>query len=291
MIITQLNGGIGNQMFQYAMGRNLSYFMDTELKLDISAYYTYEKKRSYSLYPLSIKQHIATEADLKRVLWPPRKMLQYPARALHALFSPETKLRYLGEKQFNYDPQIPLHKHLYLEGYWQSERYFSSIKGILRQEFHPHHISNTVGKLATTIEDKNSVSIHIRRGDYTTDPQVNAVHGLCQVAYYKRAIEKISVNVDNPYYWVFSDDPEWAVKELFPRDEQYYCVSRLGLAAYEDMYLMSCCKHHIIANSSFSWWGAWLSKHQEKTIIAPEKWFNDKSKNTADLIPPSWVKL
>jgi hypothetical protein len=291
MIITRLNGGLGNQMFQYAAGRCLAYTLNTGLKLDLSLF-RQDKTREYSLSAFSITGDIASAADLSLIGRPLPWMIRHPAEALQSIIKQNTPVRYVKERQFHFDPDIlALPDNVYLEGYWQSEKYFSAIEPIIRNEFQVRStLSPDIQELSRRIRNSNAISIHIRRGDYVKDPVTNATHGVCPASYYQRAREKIIRDVDDPYFWIFSDDPAW-VRENITTSHPFYCISDHNFKNFEDLYLMSCCQHHIIANSSFSWWGAYLGSHPGKIVIAPKKWFEKAEKNTKDLLPESWIRL
>ena len=136
-----------------------------------------------------------------------------------------------------------------------------------------------------------SVCIHIRRGDYVEDIITNQFHGVCNLDYYYRSIEYIASKIKNPYFFVFSDDPLWVKQNLILKYPCDYIDQNFGKKDYEDMRVISKCKHNIIANSSFSWWGAWLNINPNKIVIAPKNWFKSKAINTKDLIPESWFKI
>lgn len=292
MIITQLNGGLGNQMFQYATGRSLACHNNTQLKLDISQFHQ-DNLREYCLSPFNITENIASQADLNRVNRPLAWKVKNPVKTLKSVKNRKTPITYVKERDFNFNPEIlKLPDNIYLEGYWQTEQYFKRIEPILQKDF---SLKITLGTIIhemseRIVQDGNAVSVHVRRGDYVTDPETNKTHGVCTIDYYERALEKMMQNIDNVKFFIFSDDPNW-VKENISLDAPSYCVSDHGLKNYEEQYLMSLCRHHIIANSSFSWWGAWICSNPEKIIIAPKKWFNRSEINTNDLIPKSWIRL
>jgi hypothetical protein len=137
------------------------------------------------------------------------------------------------------------------------------------------------------------VSVHIRRGDYVTNSHTNAVHGTCSLEYYENAINYISEKVKAPHFFVFSDDYKWALENFKNRSYPVTCISNNADKNYEDLTLMYNCKHHIIANSSFSWWGAWLNPNEDKIVIGPKQWFKSKkqSTDTKDVMPKEWVKM
>jgi hypothetical protein len=289
MIIVRLIGGLGNQLFQYATARQLAFINNTQLKLDISGFETY-KLHAYSLQNFKIQEGFATleeVAKLKPKGFLSKIILRIDAR--HRFPWRSWKI----ERHFHYDPHVlTLRGNIYLDGYWQSERYFKHIENIIRQEL----VVNTdldSKNMATAqhIEATQSICLHIRRGDYASNPVTLQLHGVCSLEYYLAAANRIANGIDDPHFFIFSDDPVWAEKNLklpYP----YTLVSHNKADKnYEDLRLMSLCRHFIIANSTFSWWGAWLSSHPDKMVIAPAKWFNDPTINDYDLIPSSWLRL
>lgn len=281
MIITKLLGGLGNQMFQYAAGRTLAAKHNAEFKLDISAYETY-KIQDYAINNLNIIENISTTKEIKE--FKHKKFLK---------LIPIKNKKYIKEKEFTYDPDIfYLSDNVYLEGYWQSVKYFQSIENIIRHDFkfktQPQDKNLELSKIIT---NTNSISLHIRRGDYITNPVANAVHGLCSLDYYEKSINYIAEKVENPQFFIFSDDAQWAKENLNIPFLTNIIDWNKNENSYEDMRLMSLCKHNIIANSSFSWWGAWLNQNSDKIVIAPEKWFNTSKIDAKDLVPENWIKL
>jgi len=187
---------------------------------------------------------------------------------------------------------LALPDHSYLEGYWGSEKYFKDIENIIRKEFTLKDKPDAINqKMISRIKNCDSVSIHIRRGDYIFDEKTNKYHGVCNLDYYLKAIALVAKKVKKPYFFIFSDDIRWAKQNLHLKFPCVYVNHNIGKKDYEDLRLMSNCCHNIIANSSFSWWGAWLNKNKDKIVIAPKKWFTDKSINTKDLIPKQWLKI
>jgi hypothetical protein len=294
MIITRLQGGIGNQMFQYATGRRLAHVLKTRLKLDVSGF-QYESFRDYALDNFSIKADIADEAEI--LVCKPEK--KGPIRRLfnrmqgRQILSGGRQYRYFKEKFFRFDPEVlNLGDNVYLDGYWQSEKYFADVTPIIRQEFRikePQSQANS--ELCKTICSKESVSIHVRRGDYVSNALVSSIHGTCDLSFYDRSIERIESYNKNVHYFVFSDEPAWIRDHLNLPLHTTFIEHNKSDKAYEDMRLMSMCKHHIIANSSFSWWGAWLNPDPDKIVIAPSRWFKNRDYVADDLLPEGWIRL
>jgi hypothetical protein len=219
--------------------------------------------------------------------------LKNPLQVIRQKIRGETPIIRVKEQHFHFDPAIlELPDNTYLEGYWQSEKYFKRIEEIIHQEFSFKNFPDPVNRdLGDRISSVNSVSIHVRRGDYVTNPVTNQTHGVCDIDYYQKAIVEIFKNVVKPHFFVFSDDQIWAKSHIITNAPTEYVTHNKSSKNYEDMHLMSLCHHHIIANSSFSWWGAWLSNYNEKMVIAPEKWLNDCRYNTDDICPKSWLMI
>lgn len=290
MIIMKIQGGLGNQLFQYALGRNLAYKNNTTLKLDISWYRTQEY-RSFELDQFNIQADIATDAEVL-------SFAKYKKRGRKILFwynwliADESK--YVREKTFIFNSHIlDIKDDTYLDGVWPFEKYFQNIADIIRSEF---TLKNPLGSVAQTVHNdiltKESISICIRRGDFVSIQKVHDIHGLLPMDYYREAVKIISARVKNPHFFVFSDDIEW-VKENFTLDHPVTYVSdgHMRISSTEEFVLMSHCKHTVSANSSFSWWAGWLNKNPSKIVIFPQKWFKDESRNSPDLIPSSWITI
>jgi hypothetical protein len=288
MIITRLFGGLGNQLFQYALARRLSILHNVALKLDVSQIETY-KIRKYSLNPFNIIEDFITEKDIARIKG--RGLLSF--RRLTEKILPYYKRSYVCERFFHFDPNIlSSPKNVYLNGFWQSEKYFKDIEDVIRREFtikiKPDSNNKQITKL---IKSVNAVSLHVRRTDYISNAAMNQFHGTCDLVYYQRAVEIIAREVLSPHFFVFSDDILWAKNNLILEYPTVFISHNNNTKDFEDLRLITQCKHHIISNSSFSWWGAWLNEKHDKIVIAPKKWFNDESIDTRDLIPETWIRI
>ena len=286
-------------MFQYAFGRSLALKHQTELLLDCTIL---EKKTSrlnftiryFELDIFAINAKLAKKNELMNLR--PSFLYRFNRRlrrlsGLPFVINP----KYLIEQQLSYNNLLTEKgsKDCYIAGFWQSEYYFKSIEPLLRQEFtfrRPLDKINT--ETANRINSTNSVSLHIRRGDYVKTSKRSPAHTLCPMEYYQKAIEYIGQHIVNPVYFVFSDDPEWAKANLNIIYPSEIVTDNIGNQSYVDMQLMSLCRHNIIANSSFSWWGAWLNSNSDKIVVAPKQWFADESMNaqTNDLIPQAWIR-
>jgi hypothetical protein len=255
-MIIKIKGGLGNQLFQYAFGRALPTKDGNLVKFDISNYDN-DPLRSYKLKYFNIEDHIASRIEI------------------------------FFNKVFT---KVGLSSS-YLEGYWQSEKYFLDIKDIIKKEFTlKDPLGGTAKMFIDQITSSNAISLHVRRGDYVTNGKLKNILQPLPVSYYKQAIELISKQRSNPHFFVFSDDVDWVKENL---DIKYPVTYVLGenLKDYEELVLMSVCKDNITANSSFSWWGAWLNNNPDKVVIAPKNWFSNEDTDSRDLIPESWIRL
>jgi hypothetical protein len=288
-------GGLGNQMFQYAMARALSLRTNTELKLDLSWFDSKtdgETNRSYELSNFFVTKNIATSKELKQLKAYDNRV----ARRLQPIVSrlmPMSWQTHIQEKYFHFDPAIfSIKKNAYLSGYWQSEQYFFDFMNVIRHDFMFNQSLNVENKrIAEKIHAHNSVSLHIRRGDYVNKIQNINYFESCSLDYYYKGLAEISARQSDLRVYVFSDDIEWAKDNLNVTYPTLFINHNQGKDAFEDMRLMSLCKYNIIANSSFSWWGAWLNQYPEKMVIAPKHWFKKALHDTRDLLPDNWIRL
>ncbi|NEQ84394.1 MAG: alpha-1,2-fucosyltransferase [Moorea sp. SIO2I5] len=295
-VIVRIKGGLGNQMFQYAFGRKIAYQTNKKLFIDIS-FYKNCINRKFELDNFCTIGSIAEDIDTYRLQLKgvfPRLLPSFTYRLKNIL-----KRRHVlfWEEKENCPDHI-LHrwqKDIYLDGYWQGTSYFKSIEHLLRKEF---QLAQPLTSESQEIKDKIlslpcPVSIHIRRGDYAKNANILSVHGLCSIDYYMNAIRLVQEHSSKTTFFLFSDDPGWVDKFIKPKIPNSINVSALyaNRPNYEDMLLMSYCKHHIIANSTFSWWGAWLSSPSvNKLTIAPKRWFATQNPiDISSLIPNHWV--
>lgn len=279
-------------MFQYAVARRLAHGHGATLKLDLSEFETY-KLREYSLKPFRIEAGIAGDEDLETV---ERRSPSLSQRLLRLLrrHPANPGIRYIAEKKpFVFDPDIlTLPDGVYLDGYWQSEKYFFDIADIIRREFEVRTAqAGEDREVAENILSCESVSLHVRRGDYVSNPATHSFHGVCSLDYYAAGIAYIAEYTRNPRLFVFSDDTAWAIENLNPSIPATFISHNGPEKNYEDLRLMSQCRHHIIANSSFSWWGAWLNPSPSKIVISPTRWIASEQMETDDLLPESWIRL
>lgn len=277
----------------YAVGRHLAEINESELKIDVSGFEAY-KLHKYSLGAFNIQENFASLDEVNALTVRKSGIAERVVRRI--LCRPQGEIQTnIQEKHFSFDPDIMnLSDGIYLNGYWQSEKYFSDIEDIIRREF---TLAESPDKLnvefAKRIEKSNSISIHIRRCDYIDDPGTLRIHGMLGLDFYSKAINYISEKVQDPHFYVFSDDYEGAKRNIKIDYPTTFMKHNNDEKNYADMWLMSLCKHHIIANSTFSWWGAWLTPDPDKIVIAPKLWFSDEEMNshTQDLIPDGWIRL
>jgi Glycosyl transferase family 11 len=291
LIIARLNGGLGNQMFQFAAARAMALRTGATLKLDVSAF-ARDRLRRYDLGVYALADHVpmASDDDLAKCEQKTPRGLALIGKALGFGAAAIPAIR---EAQFHYDPALATATPpAYLVGYWQSERYFADHAGQIRQDFMPRQpLEPDNVTIADLIQRSAAVSLHVRRGDYVSDAKVRSVHGVCDLDYYARAMAAIEARVAAPSYFVFSDDPDWTRANLISAHPMTFITANPGARAYRDMRLMSLCQHHIIANSSFSWWGAWLNPQAAKIVVAPSQWFAGGHNDARDLLPASWLRV
>lgn len=294
MICISICGGLGNQMFQYAAGFALATRLTARLVLDISWFSKRrgenETPRTFALdiFPF-IKEQIAQDAVELRLNSAPLSLLE---RMKKKFLAESDKAPRITEREIpNLEIFHKLTAPLELTGYWQNEAFFLDVATLVRHFFTFSPLQSAGQCLANDIIARpNSVSVHVRRGDYANNAHTNAVHGLCSDKYYAAAINHIKVHAPDSHIYIFSDDPAW-VRENFDTQALPFTVVDLHTEneAHHDMHLMSLCRHHIIANSSFSWWGAWLSNNAG-IKIAPKRWVVDPSMSHLDPCPSSWLR-
>ena len=282
-------------MFQYACARALSLDLNAPLKFSTDTFSLYNAHNGFELsnvFALDIEA--APQVDLVKLIgWGRSRPLM--RRVLSKTnFSWLAGRRFLGEPGFGYSPNLyeRAKNGAYLHGYWQSEHYFSKHVKVIRSDFsfkNDFQDENLV--IANSISHCLSISIHVRRGDYVSNSKTSSVHGTCSPEYYFKAIDMMLQRYPYARLFVFSDDPLWVSQVLTPRYPNLLLVKHNeGKTSYNDMRLMSMCNHHIIANSSFSWWGAWLNPRSDKIVIAPVRWFAD-GRDSSKIIPDGWECL
>ena len=295
MIIIKLQGGLGNQMFQFALASIIAKTNKTKVLIDDNFFNDKVKTatftpRDFELNIFSNNYNVANEKEIKRF-----KQLNYFNKIKRKLNLNYPK--YYSEKRFDFNPTVlKLNEPVYLEGYFQSYKYFDDQQAFVRNlfAFDSKKLDTQNKELLDKIESKNAIAIHIRRGDYVENATVNTFHGVCSDAYYNNAITEVTTDLKEPLLVFFSDDIDWVKKEFMPLNfDKIFVNHNVNEHSWKDMYLMSRCKHNIIANSSFSWWGAWLNNNPNKIVVAPQNWFSNEEINsqTHDLIPETWKKI
>lgn len=294
-VLIKLFGGLGNQMFQYAIASIIAEKKKSQVLIDTSFYNDKNKNlkrfpRHFTLGIFNNSYRIAAEEEIF---------------SFYILTNIERFKKKLGfnypkifeETSFIFDPQVlKLKAPVYLKGYFQSPNYFSGREKFIRDiyKFPISCLDERNEKIRRKIVSEISVSVHIRRGDYVADNKTKKFHGNCSMAYYKKAIDYFSSVLIDFNLIFFSDDISWVQQEFknLP-NKKIYVSGNTEYDSWKDMFLMSLCNHNIIANSSFSWWGAWLNENSDKIIIAPKSWFLDveQEKHSKNLIPSDWIRL
>lgn len=288
-IIIKLQGGLGNQLFQYALGRSLLLSCKKKVKYDIS-WFKNQIERDYQLDRLNTVIDLVDDNELRKLrrikIWGGKLSFLNKLNKIYGY-------NLIRESGLEFDPNIlQTIAPAYIDGHWMSEKYFFKIVTQLREEMRPKDKpTGENSKILEAISRQEAVAVHIRRGDYIQERKTNKFHGTATIDYYQKATQHILEKIASPVFYLFSDDLDW-VKENIKIPAQTIFVSQNGVnKPQEDLRLMYSCKHHIIANSTFSWWGAWLNANSKKIVIAPYQWFADKEINTKDLFPAEWIKM
>jgi hypothetical protein len=266
----RLMGGLGNQMFQYAAARSLAARHQTGVVVDVDWFSEQGVGDTHRNYGLDV----------------------FAGPTVSPKGGPPTGRRFV-EQDFGFEPSVrSLPDRTTLVGYFQSERYFSDHASEVKADFsfcdEPDEGNRAVLGLIGSCE---SVAVHVRRGDYATDPAITAHHGLLPLGYYRRAADVIVSKVREPSFFVFSDDPQWCCSSLSFLPRGVVVDHNSAGRGAEDLRLMASCRHHVLANSTFSWWGAWLATHHEQVVVAPRRWFANASFDTRDLCPSRWILI
>ena len=291
MIIVKLQGGLGNQMFQYAFGKYLSEKHNTQLKLDLHDLLDRTKKsehhvfRDYDLDIFNLEAQFASGEEVRKLTrWTNNTLLN---KACNRLFG--KKKTNIVEPHTHFSQTIfQSPANVYLEGYWQSEKYFKPIEQQIRQCFQvKEELSSQAKDLLGTIQATNSVCVNIRRGDFV----VNKYHSVCDEQYYIAAEKIMCSKVQNPHFYVFSDEIEWCMENLKFSVPVTFVTHQYAGKKFQDYFrLMSACKHFIIPNSSFAWWATWMNDNKEKVVVAPKKWVSDETKKF-DIHLDNWITI
>ncbi|MFC2128719.1 alpha-1,2-fucosyltransferase [Bacteroidota bacterium] len=298
MIIVKLKGGLGNQMFQYAFGRRIALENNVDFLIDISEFKNDNVyKREYSLSCFVLIENFATEKDLKKT----KKIIgkNYVSKLIR--FANKFKPYYKSYLVYDRSPQKydsllfkNKYKNVYFDGYWQNEKYFKDIEYIIRKDFtfRKNKKNRDNLKVSEMIKTTNSVALHIRNYGLTYDEKASKRDvedvGIMKISYYKDTLKYLENALNNFRLFIFSDDINWVRDNYNLNYNNIIYVDNVG-KDYEQMRLMSLCKHQIISNSTFSWWAAWLNNNPDKIVIAPKQWF--RNRDTSDLIPKRWIIL
>lgn len=296
MVYTRLISGLGNQLFQYAIGRQIALLNNIDLKLD-TRFFDSQDLRNYKLDSYAIKAKQAAANEIEAIL------RVYSSPALYARFYrrletylPKRYHRCFKEKEWwLYEPDLfNTSSTVYLDGYWQHYKYFENLNPLILEELKIKHVYPDEAQVFREIieRDCSAVSIHIRRGDYITDTNANKLMGVLPLHYYHSGIAYLKSKVANPTFYIFSDDLQWASTNLSGIGAVQFIDIDGGRQEQIELELMSKCRHNIIANSSFSWWGAFLNRNPDKIVVAPRQWVRVPEVNTRiQLQFPSWMKL
>ena len=284
MIYIRIRGGLGNQLFQYSAARSLADYLGVPLGLDVREFDT------NSPYQMSLNYF-----NIRANLNPPDLIKHKKKNKFGYIFE-----KIIGNhKKIYKEPFLMFDKNLfskvdgsYLKGYFQTEKYFINNKKNIVKDLsliNKPDISN--GSILKEIQQTNSISLHIRRGDYISNPTYSSTHGVCDLSYYYKAVDYFIKRLGQDIkVFAFSDDPDWVCENLkLPVNIKFINNNSFNYS-HEDLRLMFNCKHNIIANSSFSWWGAWLNQNSNKIVISPKKWYADKKMHNPDIVPDKWLK-
>jgi hypothetical protein len=295
MIIAEIFAGLGNQMFQYAAARAVSATFNVPLKLNANGFHS-DTHRRFELHHFRISAGMATDREIDAFMNPRDTVYD---RVTNRLKPAAQRRQVIREEHFRYEDELAAATaHTYLFGHWQSERYFRSQAAAIRRDFafaQPAEGENQACEEQIR-RTPHAVSLHIRRTDYLSHPLMYP----CPVAYYEAAIQTVLARVGTPHFFVFSDDPAWSKQHVripAPCGATYVTHNR-GENSYEDLRLMRACAHHVISNSTFAWWGAWLNADPGKLVVAPRQWFregalwyNGEVADARDVLPESWIKI
>lgn len=289
MKVVKILGGLGNQMFQYALALSLKHRYPTqEVKIDTLSFNHYPLHNGFEIKKIfgnNLKE--ATVLDLCKIAYP---YFNYRVWQIGSRILPTRKTMITQHQDEKFEPIVFSDRKKYFDGYWQSEKYFSDIREQILYSFTFRQLKDDNNiNLSEIIKSNTCVSIHIRRGDYLKNP---IYKNICTLDYYIKSIQYIKSKVNVDYFIIFSNDIEWCRQnsKLLINDTDFKIVNwNIKENSYRDMQLMSLCQHNIVANSSFSWWGAWLNQNSDKIVVAPKRWINGDL--NLDTIPNSWIKI
>lgn len=296
MILTRLMGGLGNQMFQYAFGRYLAIKNNTPQKLDLTLLEDNRGngiKRDYALNIFNINASFATPTEIKNFNGVPNgtfiERALYKTRRVLGTHNLIVQNGNAFQAKF-----LSIKPNTCVVGRWQSYKYFEEVEDVINQDFKfKNTLPGDLESIVRAIKSTESVSVHIRRTDYISNALYSQTIGALPLEYYIEAVNIISSKTENPSFYIFSDDVEWCKLNLqfIPEPITYVDTSKFANSTELDLHLMSLCKHHVISNSTFAWWGAWLNKTNRGVVIAPAKWANSPDCDAVDIIPEDWIKI
>jgi len=297
VIVVKLQGGLGNQMFQYAVGRELQRRNGGELALDLTQLLDRFPRnnvvvRDYNLDIFDIQPRLTVLSQLARHL-PVPLLYMHAASALARALDQAGLQRYISEPVSSREEVLEARGNVYLDGHWQSPKYFAGREDVLRREFRVKRALSPAGeRVAAQMASTDSICVNVRRTDYVTVQAAIEMHGFVGKGYYDRGIEQIAPRLSNPHIFVTSDDLEWCRENLrFKYPTTVLGHEYKGYKFGEELALMVRCKHFLIPNSSFAWWAAWLKPSEDKIVACPRNWFRDPKIDSSDLIPPEWIRL
>lgn len=303
MIITSLTGGLGNQMFQYAAGLALAEHRRTVLKLDVNWYRhdpAYEAHNRYALSCLNITEQFATQEEIDRVRGVAlTRTERWSVAAARALRLYRYANRHAAPANSHRPPTFAFYPQFfdqpdptYLNGMFQSEKFFAPVADLLRLHFSFRYPPQPeVAALAARIKSGPSAAVHFRRGDYTRNAAFSQQIGVIGPDYYRRAIARLRERSPDATLYLFSDDIEAIAREYQPPGPHVFVRCVKPWHAYDKIRLMALCDHIAIANSTFSWWAAWLNQSPDKLVLAPDPWFAHSDHDSSDVIPTAWERL
>lgn len=287
MILLEMTGGLGNQMFQYALYRRF-LSLGKEVYLDTSYYRSGQVLREFELEQLGLPMEIMPDSEVGRY----RGFGYHPSLAERLSYKIKgAQLAIYEDSLDHYQSEIFEIDNVYLRGYWQSEQYFREVSDTIRELYTLHPVLGDAKHADLDLirsTDKTPVSLHVRLGDYLESQNTHVYAGICTETYYHNSIEYIREHVENPLFVVFSDNMEQA-SAMIQGEDVYYIHPEDGGTSFVDMYLMSQCQHHIIANSTYSWWGAWLTEQKNTIVVAPERWFAHIE--NPDVVCDRWTRV
>lgn len=301
MVIVKIQDGLGNQMFQYAASYSFAKKRKDTLLLDLSFFKYQPKKDSQNhtirKFMLDVFSGVKNEKRTSSFFPFPQKPYSNLNIVNNLFLKFKSVIYYNEQNNISLKTFTNINKDIYIEGYFQSEDFFVDCKKDIKKIFtfdfniNDNKIKAILNKIST-YKNYETVSLHIRLGDYRHRENIKKIHGLLGYEYYKNAIDIIKSKINNPIFFVFSDEPEYIRENgVFGIEENFIFLHSFDLPDYVDMFLMTKCKHNIVANSSFSWWGAWLNDNENKIVIAPKQWYASDKKNKNNIVPKDWIKV